>query len=101
MSDGTNIYLIDHEKSSIGYVEMDIASFLYDYYIDKQDVKINNFRDELIPYFYKNHLDEKVIWSAFAYRIYYNIVVDAVVLHHNKEDNLKLLLEVRNIIERL
>ncbi len=81
------LFLIDHEKTSIGIIELDIAAFLYNYYCTYESMHIN------IKDFYqsiKNKLDNYSLntlelLSAIAYRFFYNIIVSAVL--NSNEDN--------------
>lgn len=101
MLDSTQIQLIDHEKASIGIVEMDIASFLYDFYKNTAGICITTFRENVKPYFINNDLQEKEIWFAFAYRAFYDIIVDSVMKCRRQDEGLRLLEEIQSLVENL
>lgn len=101
MLNGMHIQLIDHEKTSIGIVELDIASFLYDFYENTVDIRVKAFRENVKPYFISNNLQEKEIWVAFAYRVFYDIIVDSVLKCRRQNEGLQLLEEVRSLVENL
>lgn len=97
MTDGQEFYLIDHEKTSIGIIEMDIASFLYDYYKNSEYANFLSFwltvKAKLVPY--KIQICE--LLSAIAYRFFYDLIVENVLEMHtnlNAQQDLYVLKEL-------
>ena len=97
MTDGNRIYLIDHEKTSMGIIESDIAALLYNYYCNSNYLNILDFWESLKDIRNKYTLKTDDLLSAIAYRIFYDIVVDSVLemrTHSQAIQDLKLLKEL-------
>lgn len=92
MTDGKNIHLIDHEKTSIGIVEMDISSYLYDYYRNNNDINITRLCEKASVCLSRLNLRKKEIISAIAYRIFYDMTA-GIVLECSPQDHLFYPLE--------
>lgn len=82
MTDGHSIHMIDHEKTSIGIIEMDIASLLYNYYCNSEYISIFAFWEKVKEILGGLSIDLKETLCAIAYRLFYNIIVDKVLLMH-------------------
>lgn len=79
MTDGKHIYLIDHEKTSMGIIESDIAALLYNYYCNSNYLNILDFWESLKDVWNKYPFKTDDLLSAIAYRIFYDIIVDRVL----------------------
>lgn len=99
MEDKKGIHLIDHEKTSIGIVEMDIASFLCDYCRNTQEMDIAEFLKELTPYLKSLGLETNEIVSAIAYRFFYDSIVDAVMKCRQPINFLSIISSLKSLME--
>lgn len=97
MTDGNHIYLIDHEKTSMGIIESDIAALLYNYYCNSNYLNILDFWESLKDVRNKYTFKTDDLLSAIAYRIFYDIIVDSVLemrTHPQAIQDFKLLKEL-------
>lgn len=94
------IYLIDHEKTSIGIVEMDIAAFLNDYYRNDAKNDIIQLLKNVTPCLEKLNLQKNEIIAGIAYRFFYDIIVDTVMKCKQQKSLLASIKKLQLLMEQ-
>lgn len=87
MIDGNKIRMIDFEKCTLGYKENEIASLLYDYLTNYSPNKTIEDILDFIPI----ELDQQIVLTDMAYRVFYEIQVRCVMNCNSSTQLIQLL----------